>query len=229
MSVSVIIPTLNEAAHIGQLVHRLFASENSSLQEVIVVDGGSNDDTSAIARNAGALVIEAPLPSRARQMNLGAAKATGDILFFVHGDTLPPTTFIADILQAVQLGFPQGCFRARYDSANPLLRINSYFTGFDQLWCRGGDQGLFITQPLFDQLGGFDDELIIMEEYDWLQRSRPQFPFVILPAEIHVSARKYEKNAYIKVQLTNLLVFNMYRLGFSQERMLRTYRYLLRY
>ena len=82
--------------------------------------------------------------------------------------------------------------------------------------CRRGDQSLFIKKELFDELGGYDDELKIMEDYDFIKRAKKEFLFKVIPKNILVSARKYQNNSYLKVNLANLIVFWMYTLGCSQ-------------
>lgn len=86
-SISIVIPTYNEAEVIQKLIRYLLNSENSSLLEIIVSDGGSTDNTQALAREAGAKVIQSPKKGRAAQMNAGAAEANGQILYFLHADT----------------------------------------------------------------------------------------------------------------------------------------------
>lgn len=227
MTVSIIIPALNEAENIGQLVRHLCKNRTDKVVELFVVDGGSKDQTVSIAKAAGAEVLISPQKGRAQQMNYGAAKARGELLYFVHADTLPPETYLSDILQAVDEGHPIGCFRFRFNSNKLLLKINSYFTRFDRLWCRGGDQTLFVTKTLFEELNGYRNDYCIMEEYDFIIRARKKYPFKIIPKDVLVSARKYEKNGYLRVQVANLIAFNMFRFGAPQERIRQTYHRLL--
>ena len=98
LSISVIIPTLNEADCVSKLVQYLLQYQDNSLLEVIVVDGNSSDDTVAKAEKAGAKVIVCNKRGRANQMNLGGQTAKGNILYFVHCDTFPPNTYLKDIL-----------------------------------------------------------------------------------------------------------------------------------
>jgi len=157
MSISIIIPTYNEEKTISRLVSHL-QSHAEKESEIIIVDGGSNDDTLAKAKKAGACCITSPRKGRAVQMNEGAAKASGEIFYFVHADSFPPPEFCSDITNAIKGGFPSGCYRFQFDSDHPLLKINSYMTRFDHIMCRGGDQTLFITRELFIQLGGYRDD-----------------------------------------------------------------------
>lgn len=222
--ISIVIPVLNEEQNLTDLLPLL---DQKGVLDVIVVDGGSADTSKKVANDFGATVLSSER-GRAVQMNLGASKAQGDILYFIHADARPPKTFVEDIHQAISDGFPIGCYRFKFDSSKWSLKINSYFTRFDRLACRGGDQTLFIKKEIFDAFNGFDEKFRIMEEYDFLLRVRKEHPFKIMPDDVIVSARKYDNNSYLKVNIANLIVFTMFRLGCSQERMMRTYYWWLR-
>lgn len=225
--ISIIIPVYNEEENIQKLLPRLTAATKSISREIIVVDGGSTDRTVERATALGATVLRAPKKGRAHQMNHGYENSTGDVLYFVHADTLPPESFVADIRAALAEGYPLGCYRFEFNSPRKLLKVNAYFTRFDKMWCRGGDQTLFVTRTLFKELEGYCSKHFIMEEYDFIARARKKNRFKIIPKAVLVSARKYEDNGYLKVQVANLIVFNMYRLGFSQEKMMKFYRSML--
>ncbi len=229
MKVSVIIPVLNEAAHIERLIKRILEGGKGYIAELIVVDGGSTDNTVKLAQNAGATVMRSPQKGRAQQMNFGARHSTGKLLYFVHADTLPPSTYMYDLQRAVSEGFSIGSFRLRIDSRHPFLWINSYMTRFPFLWCRGGDQTLFITRRVFEAINGYDETYCIMEEYDLIIRATKSYPFKIIPKDTVASARKYALNGYLRVQFTHFLVFNMFRFGVSPQKILKTYRALLNY
>jgi rSAM/selenodomain-associated transferase 2 len=229
MTISIIIPTLNEADNIGQLINFLKTHADNSLLEIIVVDAHSADDTEGVARTHGAIAVQSPRHGRAVQMNYGAHLAKGDVLYFIHADCQPPTSFLSDIKGVVKGGGQMGCFCYRFDSQKVMLKINSYFTRFSPMWCRGGDETFFIRKQIFEQLGGYDERFCIMEEYDFLRRAKRQFPLTIVPKNCLVSARKYETNSWLRVQLANMLVFNMFKLGFAPATMKRTYATLLRY
>lgn len=227
-AISIIIVTYNEAKNIQKLLKHLLSHKHPAIKEILVVDGGSTDDTPSLADSDGVEVLKSPKKGRAFQMNYGAQRATGNILYFVHADTLPPISYASDILNAIKNGFPIGCFRFQFDSDRFLLKVNSYFTRFDKMWCRGGDQSLFVRREIFDDLNGYTESMQIMEEYDFIKRARINHSFKIIPKPVLVSARKYKKNGYLRVQVANLTIFNMYRFGCSQKFMVTTYNRLLK-
>ena len=229
MNISIIIPTLNESDNIGKLVRHLLKNANKNLCELIVADGGSTDNTCQIAKDAGAKVIHCTTKGRSLQMNEGVQHATGEILYFVHADTIPPASYLSDIEAAVHEKYPIGCYRFKFNSPKKILKFNSYMTRFDKLYCRGGDQTLFVTRSLFEELGGYRNDYKIMEEYDFMVRAKKKkYPFKIIPKEVIVSARKYEKRSWFRVMFANSVAFQMFRFGASQDALARTYQRLLK-
>lgn len=226
-TVSVIIPALNEEQLVGRLIRHLKTHGGSSLKEVILVDGNSQDRTAQLAEQAGATVITCQKCGRAHQMNVGAKIASGDILFFVHCDTLPPSSYLTDVINAVQQGHKIGCYRAKYQSDNWLLKINSYCTRFQKLWCRGGDQTLFITRAFFEEIGAYREECKIMEEYELIRKAQTYTTFFIIPKEVIISTRKYENRNYFRIQMASLIAFFLFNRKASDERIVAVYNKLL--
>ncbi len=229
MSISVIIPTFNESANIGKLVSYLLTSSNGDIVDLIVSDAGSTDDTCRLAEKEGARVVTSSIKGRAGQMNSGAAIAQGDILYFVHADCYPPSSFCNDINSAVAKGYDLGRYRTQFASNKFLLKVNAWFTRFDSFIAMGGDQTLFVKKTLFDELRGFKDDMLIMEEYEFCSRARTIGKYKIMDGDVLVSARKYEQNSWLKVQLANLKVVRMYQAGASQQEMLHAYKKALNY
>ncbi len=229
LKISIIIPTYNEANSIVSLLDHLKKYDRDRVAEIIVADGGSSDNTVLLARESGVICIESEQKGRAAQMNAGYRHATGDLLYFVHADSLPPASYTDDLLQAIEEGYPSGCYRFRFNSDRFLLKVNSYFTRFDRIMCRGGDQTLFVTRNLFEELGGFRDDYIIMEDYDLIEKLQRAAPFKIIPKDVIVSARKYDNNYYLQVNLANLVVFMMYFAGAGQQTMVNTYKKLIQH
>ena len=227
MKVSIIIPTLNEEKNIEKLLLHLNSIDQISAHEIIIADGNSDDQTVKIASSLGASICQTNIQNRGAQMNLGAAYATGDIYYFVHADTLPTKTCIQDVISKVVNGKKIGCFRFRFDSTHPLLKVNSFFTRFDKMWCRGGDQSLFVTPQFFKELNGYDESCLIMEDFEFIQRAKKKTQFTIIPKTVLVSARKYEKNSYLRVQIANLIAFRKFKKGESFADIQTTYQKML--
>ncbi len=229
MFLQIIIPTLHEADNLRQLLPYLL-EELGDRGRVLVSDGGSTDGSEQLCQALGVTFFSAPKRGRGQQMNAAvAAYPEADVYYFVHADTRPPRGFVEDISAAVAAGFLMGCYRFRFDVSHPLLAINAFCTRFKALACRGGDQSLFVARSTFQALGGYREDMLIMEDYDIIERAKErQYPFQILPREIVVSARKYRQNSYLQVQLANWRVFRMYRKGAAQEVLIRTYYTMLK-
>jgi rSAM/selenodomain-associated transferase 2 len=229
MKISVIIPTWNEGKCIGSLVRFLRKHGGNAVAEVIVSDACSADNTVKSAKEAGAIVLENVRKSRAIQMNTGAEQSTGEILYFIHADVKLIPSFADDIIASVNSGYQVGCYRYVFDSTSLMLRVNGYCTRFEGILCRGGDQTIFVTRSAFEDVKGFNTFYSIMEDYDFIIRLRRNYRFRIIPKNITVSARKYETNSWLRVQLANLSVFMMFFLRQSPEKMKAFYSRALRY
>jgi rSAM/selenodomain-associated transferase 2 len=222
-SVSVIIPTYNEEAVIAESMQALLAlTERGEGVEIIVSDASSDRTPEILA--GFPLAVSKSIKGRAVQMNNGARHATGSILYFLHADTLPPESFLEDIRSAVKEGKRAGCFKMSFDDDDPVLKLFGWFTQFPLMVCRGGDQSLFIDRILFDELGGFNESMHIMEDYDIVRRIEERELFHILGNEVTTSARKFHKNGIIRLQMIFGTIHIMYALGFDQESIIRYYR-----
>lgn len=228
LPISIIIPTLNEAANLKRLLPYLFEICSQNNSEIIISDGGSQDGTVAIAQSFGAKIVRSNRASRAIQMNLGSQNANGEIYYFVHADTKPPPSFKEDILNAVLEGFKAGRYQSKYQSSNPFLRINAYFTRYNWRICQGGDQGLFVCKSIFKELGGFSEKHLLMEDYDLTDKLNSQYPFKVLEKATSISGRKYESNSYIRVNLANYIIYSLYYKGVKQEKLIKLYKKLLK-
>ena len=224
MKISIIIPTLNESEHISNLLNFLYANANNNVNEIIVIDGGSSDNTVELAKKNGVIVYTSSQKGRAAQMNFGANKATGDILYFVHADSVPPPTYSFDVINTVKNDFQLGCYPFQFRSKKWLLKFNSWLTQFDKMCFRGGDQTLFITRDLFNKINGYDTNFVIMEEYDLIKRARKLAKFTIIKTgAVSVSARKYDLNSYWRITIANFIAFTMFNIGKDPEKILSTY------
>ncbi len=207
--ISIIIPVLNEAANIEKLLKHL--SENSSGKneiEIIVVDGGSSDDTFEIVNTMSGRAQSRPLclqiinseRGRAKQMNKGAQVASGEMLYFLHADSFPPKNFDKYIFSEVKNGNPAGCFRMKFDSDHWWLKLAGWLTQFRWRACRGGDQSQFITKKLFDEIGGFDETYTIYEDNILINELYKRKKFVVIQQQITTSARLYRQKGVWNLQ-----------------------------
>jgi rSAM/selenodomain-associated transferase 2 len=224
LNLTVIIPTLNEESFIGRTLELLLTkAQRENDVEIIVVDAGSEDATVEIARKYPVRVEITEEKGRSQQMNLGGKLAKGDFLYFVHADTEVLPSYIDDLKQLIEDGGRAACYRFKFNRDSPALRFNAYFTRFNRMFCRGGDQTLFICKDLYKELGGFDDSFVIMEDFDLVRRIKKKVRFHIIPKSVTVSARKYEYNSYFTVNRANLIAYWMFMLGYSPERIKRRY------
>ena len=220
MLISIVIPALNEAACIERTLLSLQYQERPF--EVIVADGGSSDVTRSIAK-PHALVIQTE-PGRANQMNAGAAAANGDILLFLHADTLLPDGALKLIREVVARGAMSGNFRLKFDLASPLLNFYSFSTRFKLPRLSFGDRGLFVQSGLFKQLGGFA-AIPIFEDLELVQRLHKRSSFVFLHSCVTTAARRFEKHGYFKQQLLNSYLWLRYMMGTSPAKLAHFYKY----
>ena len=221
--ISIIIPVLNEERYIGSLLNHLKqCSSPSNIAEILCVDGGSQDNTHRIAMENGAQVIRSK-KGRAKQMNFGALNAKGEILYFLHADTLPPQDFDKIILQAVAQGFETGCFRMKFDTRNLFLRFFAWFSRINHTLCRGGDQSLFITKEVFSKTTGFNERYLIYEDTEFIRRLYRHTKFKVLPEHVITSARRYRELGLLRLQYHFAIIHLKNYLGAGPEELYRYY------
>lgn len=227
--ISIIIPTFNEAGHIGRLLRYLrpICAADAAV-ELVVADGGSTDGTTQEAAEAGARVVHAPRKGRAAQLNFGASQARGDLLYFLHADTYPPATLLPDLRAAAAAGYSSGCYRLAFDEPHWFLAFNAWFTRFGLESFRFGDQSLFVLREAFWKVGGYREDMIVFEDQEITRRLRRHGRFQILPAQVVTSARKYRDNGPIRLQSVYVLLTVLYRFGVSQPKLTQVYRTLIR-
>jgi rSAM/selenodomain-associated transferase 2 len=215
--ISIIVPVLNEQELVKPLEHHIRrATTADGVLEIIFVDGGSSDSTVSRAAQLDALVLESG-EGRAKQMNLGAQEARGDILYFLHADTLPPYGFDQAIINAVDAGTEAGCFRMKFDSNSRFLSFFAWFTRFNHWLCRGGDQSLFIKRSHFNDLRGFDENYRVYEDLEFIERLYRKNDFKVLPQYVVTSARKYNQVGKYRLQYHFAVIHLKNYLGASPE------------
>ena len=199
MRVSVVVPTLNEAGTIGQTLTRI---RQAGQCELIVVDGGSCDETLEIVRKSADRVLSAQR-GRACQMNAGAQVATGAALLFLHADTLPPPGFPYLIEQAlIDPDVVGGRFDVDLDAAGwafrmigALMNIRSRLTHIAT-----GDQGIFVRRETFKSIGGYP-EWDIMEDLEFSRQLKRAGKVACLRNRVQTSARRWKKHGVTKTIL----------------------------
>jgi rSAM/selenodomain-associated transferase 2 len=221
--ISIIMPVLNESANLQRAIESTQPSDNI---EVIVVDGGSTDDTCQVAAALGVQVIVSPA-GRSKQMNLGAAAATGDILLFLHGDSRLPLGFDRLIRQVMcRKEAPiAGAFRLGIDAPQRSLRWVERGVNWRSQVCQMpyGDQGIFLSAKVFQEIGGFPD-LPIMEDFELIRRLRQRGKISIVPQPVMTSARRWLQKGILKTTSINQLMVVGYLGGVSPARLVALYR-----
>lgn len=218
---SVIIPTLNEEAHIATTLHRA----DLPGVECIVADGGSTDHTRDIAQTLKARIIQTP-PGRARQMNAGAAAAEAKTLLFLHADTLPPARFPSIIKFTLkQPATAAGAFSFKLDQKGVWLHFIELLANLraSLFQLPYGEQGLFIRKHLFDELDGFP-ETPILEDYIFARRLRRYGTIRITISSATSSARRWNTNGPFRVALLDQLTVIGFRLRIPLTKLARFYR-----
>nr|WP_317198588.1 TIGR04283 family arsenosugar biosynthesis glycosyltransferase [uncultured Psychrobacter sp.] len=203
-TVSIIVPILNEANNLPHLFTYI-AGLNPSPQQVILVDGGSHDDSLVLAQkfiadlkndNQSGIdwqVIKSQA-GRARQMNKGASLATGDILLFLHADTKLPTQAVTDITTAIQVkGW--GRFDVRLDSPDWTLKLVSKMINYRSRLTSiaTGDQAIFIKRKVFEEINGYPNQAL-MEDVEISKRLKSIGKPVCLKSKVITSARRWEQH-----------------------------------
>ncbi len=226
--ISIIIPTYNEEARIADTIQKLQHNNfDGLLKEIIVSDGGSKDKTVAKAKDAGAEVIISLKKGRAAQMNYGASASKGDVLYFLHADSIPPQNFAKDILSAIKKNYSSGCYRLQFDIDHWFLKANCWFTRFNINYIRFGDQSLFVTKQVFEKCGGFNEKLFIMEDQEIIHRIKKYGKFTVINAAVTTSARKYLDNGIYRMQAIFFRIWFLYYMGYSQEQLLKLHKKLI--
>lgn len=223
MRISVVIPTLNEAANIAATLEPLQALRAQG-HEIIVADGGSTDATRECAMTLCDTLISTA-QGRARQMNAGARAARGDVLWFLHADTRADAAAVAALLSALDRPHCEwGRFDVRLSGSRPLLRVvetlmnlRSRRTGIAT-----GDQGLFVRRALFEQVGGFPD-IPLMEDVALSRLLKRQAAPVCLRERLVTSSRRWERDGALRTILLMWRLRFAYWRGVSPERLAAQY------
>lgn len=219
---SIIVPIYNEERVINRLIDQLRPLREAC--EVILVDGGSTDGTLACVDDTFTL-IRAP-KGRGSQLNAGARAATGEVLLFLHADSVLPPDPVGEV-ERVMRTHRVGCFGVRFEPSSPLMRICAALSNF-RCYVRRimfGDQGIFMERSLFFEMGGFP-ELPLMEDYELSLRLRARgFRLGATRRRVITSARRYGVTSASRLRTMRLMVRlrRMYRAGVPVQEIARLY------
>ena len=223
MNISVIIPTWNEEARIGEQLRDL---DRQGFNEIIVADGESSDRTVEIVRSYPAVKLSVSLKGRARQMNAGAQRAEGDVYLFLHADVRLPPLAVDLIERTITIpGVVAGAFRTHTVSDNgrswagPFLFLADLRSRYSSV--PYGDQALFVRADVFHRIDGFP-ELPLMEDVALSHRLRREGKIRTLKANVTVSGRRFLSRPIYYTVLLQILPA-LYRLGVTPQRFLRFY------
>lgn len=228
--ISIIIPAHNEKENLDKLLPYLQTLIEFEDAEILVSISAANSDTTGVTHlNPKIKFLKCPKSGRASQMNFAASIAKGSVLVFLHADVKPPDNFIDDIKNTIQGNYQAGFFSYKFDKDCFFLNINSSFTAKDGIFTGGGDQCLFIKKDVFFHLGKFDEDQVIMEDFEFFRRMKKnKIKYKIIKNDLVVSARKYETNSYLKVNLSNLTMVILFKLGYPAHKLKTLHNKLLK-
>ncbi|OQW71153.1 MAG: glycosyl transferase [Proteobacteria bacterium ST_bin11] len=206
--ITIVIPVFNEAGHLGAKLQALQGLRDRC--QLVLVDGGSTDDSPVIAVPWVDKVVHSPR-GRATQMNVGALQADAEILLFLHADTLLPDNAIDLIRQAVAEGFHWGRFDVTFDNAKPIFKLIAFMMNHRSrlTGIATGDQALFMTRQVFATVGGFP-AMALMEDIAISSKLKKLGKPCCLNANVQTSARRWQQHGLFK---TILLMWRL-RLAF---------------
>lgn len=225
MKIAVVVPALDEASRIGQVVESAIRGRDRSdppdrpAIEVIVVDGGSTDGTPERAVAAGARVVTSAR-GRARQLGVGARASCSDVILFLHADTLLPAGYDRAVCEALRdPGTVGGAFGFRFDRTTMALRLIEWGVRLRVLLFRlpYGDQAVFVRRSVLDALGGVP-QVPIMEDLDLVRAMKARGRLARVPLDVVTSARRYELNGPLRTMLRHWIAASAWAAGVDRDR-----------
>lgn len=220
MKVSIIIPTYNEVGCLDRTLKAVTALAGDF--EILVVDGGSCDGTVEIAKKMNIAIYQAP-KGRASQMNFGGELAQGDVLLFLHADTILPENAYCLITQALLTEHVVGgCFQLSFDSDLRGLRLSASFTRFTFALFHYGDSAYFVRSDVFRKVGGYNP-YPIMEDIDLWLRLRRCGTMIVLKSVVTTSSRRFLRNGVFKQQSLGTVLVLLFLCGVSPNRLKKFY------
>ncbi len=222
MRLAIVIPTLDEAPLIATVIERA----RRHADEIIVADGGSHDDSRAIAERHGARVVVSA-PGRGTQLNAGARATQADALLFLHADTRLPDGAGDQVRTMLAEGAVGGGFHVRFDDRRRLLPLGARVINLRTRLarCPLGDQAQFVTREAFETLGGFRD-WPILEDLDFARRLKRHGRLALIKAPVETAARRFLRQGVLRTIVTNWLIWALYFIGVDPSSLARLYRHI---
>lgn len=223
MRLSVVVPVLDEETVIASTLAAIRRGAGTA-DELVVVDGGSRDRTIELASEAGAVVLRTGR-GRGRQMNAGAAQARGDVLLFLHADTLLPAGYRAELENVLaDPAVRWGRFDVAFDEAGPLLRGIARLISWRSRLFRSatGDQAMFVRTEVFEAVGGYR-EALLFEDVDLARRLRARGKMGIPAGRVVTSSRRWRRRGVWATTLRMWTLKSLYLAGVSSDRLARHY------
>jgi len=221
--ISVIIPTLNEGARIGALLEAL--ADEDTAHEVIIADGGSDDGTVNIARQFGASVLSTTR-GRGQQLVAGVAEAHGNVLLFLHADSVFPAGGLARIARAMagQTALVGGNFHIHFDGDDDFSRwLDGFYAWIRQRGFYYGDSGIFVRREVYDRLGGIRP-IALMEDYDFVRRLEATGEtYCIRETPLQSSSRRFRDRHPAAIVWGWVVIHLLFHLGVSPAWLARVY------
>jgi len=222
MKVSIIIPVLNEAEHIADTLESLDAYRRQG-HEVIVIDGGSSDDTVSITEQYADKVLRSD-PGRAMQMNSGIDQALGDVLLFLHADTRLPADAVSKIIDAIEEGYFWGRFNVRLSGKHFMFRIIELMMNMRSCisGVATGDQAIFVSLESIEIVGAYP-RLPLMEDVVFSKRLRNLGWPACIKQQVVTSSRRWEDKGILRTMLLMWRLRLLFFLGVPADKLARQY------
>jgi glycosyltransferase involved in cell wall biosynthesis len=218
--ISIIIPAHNDWDNLVELLNYVASIQDINQAEIIVALSPESSFNIGDVFHPQVRLLRCAQKGRGVQMNEASRLALGTILVFLHADARPPSTFISDINKTTNARYDAGFFSYKFDSESFWLKINASFTAKDGIFTGGGDQCLFIRKTIFERLGQFNETQLLMEDFEFFKRmKRARVPYTIVKSNLIVSARKYEYNSYLRVNLSNFLLVILFNIGYPSTKL----------
>lgn len=219
--ITLIIASFNDAACVNSLLQSININE---FKAVCIADGSACRKTAKIAEKHGVYYVNCPEPNRAKQFNYAACQLSSTYYLFLHADSLLTNHLAAHLNLAINNGIQLASLTLQFNHEHWFLKANAWFTKFSCVFFRFGDQGLLVNKQLFFLVGGFNENLHLLEDQEILWRLKKFAANKVLPTIITTSARKYLKNGVYRLQAIYFAIWLAYYLGFSQKKLVAFYR-----